>query len=280
MLNSESPVAPAPPDDRPVSRLESAPAVQARETRRLLERYHRDGDAKARDELATRFMPLARHLARRYYHGREPLEDLVQVACLGLIKAIDRFEIERTTSFTSFALPSILGELRRYFRDSGWGVHVPRGLQERVLEVEKAIEWLTAEDRCPPTPAKIAEVLGRDIEDVLESLVVAKSGDVLSLDAPREGNDGELESRVERIAAIEDGYELIDYRSAVASGMRALPERERVVLGLRFLEDMTQTEIAARIGVSQMQVSRLVRQALARLQSVADQQQHRAALSA
>jgi RNA polymerase sigma-B factor len=247
--------------------------LRARHTRGLLLRYHRDGDRRAREELIARFMPLARQLARRYYHGREPLEDLVQVACLGLIKAVDRFDIERTTSFTSFALPSVLGELRRYFRDSGWAVHVPRGLQEGLLEVEKAIGWLTAERGRSPSAEEIADAIGSDVEHVLEALAVAKAGDVISLDAPRETADGVLESRAERLPATEEGFELIDYRSAVASSMRSVSERERLVLGMRFLRGMTQTEIAAAIGVSQMQVSRLVRRALATLQSTAEQEE-------
>jgi RNA polymerase sigma-B factor len=238
----------------------------------LLVRYHVEGDRRAREQLITRFLPLARQLARRYYHGREPLDDLAQVAYLGLIKAVDRFDIERTTSFTSFAVPSILGELRRYFRDSAGTVHVPRGLQERMLEVEKAVEWLTGELRRAPTAADIAGALRISIEDVAEAMAVAQGSDVVSLDAPREDAEGALETRGERIATDEDGYELVDYRSAVASGMRALPHRERQVIGMRFLQDMTQTEIAVEIGVSQMQVSRLVRRAVATLQAGAEEQ--------
>jgi RNA polymerase sigma-B factor len=241
-------------------------------------RYHRHGDRAARDELVMRFLPLARQLARRYYHGREPLDDLVQVACLGLIKAIDRFDIRRTTSFTSFAVPSILGELRRYFRDSAWALHIPRGLQERALEVEKTVEWLTSELGRTPTASELAQSVAVSVEEVVEALNVSKAGEVLSLDAPLEGSDGDLETRAERIAAHEDGYELIEDRCAVRANMHVLPQRERVVLGLRFLHEMTQTEIAAHIGVSQMQVSRLVRQALGRLQTATEQSRPRRTL--
>jgi RNA polymerase sigma-B factor len=237
----------------------------------LLVRYHRFDDGRAREELVKSFLPLARQLARRYYRGREPLDDLVQVASLGLVKAVDRFDLERTTSFTSYAVPVILGELRRHFRDTGWALHVPRGLQERALQVEAAAGRLSMATGHPPTPSQIAEAIGTDLEDVLEALVVVHSTDVASLDAPREGQDGEREAQIDRIAAEDRGYELVEDRLAVANAMERLPERERAVLGLRFLKDMTQTQIAERIGVSQMQVSRLIRRGLERLREEASQ---------
>jgi RNA polymerase sigma-B factor len=250
--------------------MENGQSERAWHARRLLVRYHSDGDRRAREDLIVRFLPLARQLARRYYHGREPLDDLVQVASLGLVKAVDRFDVSRTTSFTSYAVPVILGELRRHFRDTGWALHIPRGLQERALEVEKAADRLASVSGRAPTAMQIANLLGLDLEAVLEALTVLRSADVSSLDAPRDGQDGERESQLDRIGLDDYGYELIDYRAAVASTMEILPERERVVLGLRFLQDMTQTQIATRLGVSQMQVSRLIRRALARLQQVAD----------
>src|SRR5581483_271036 len=221
------------------TRSASQAANRAQHTRRLLLRYHRSGDRRSREELVRLFLPLARQLARRYYRGREPLDDLVQVASLGLIKAIDRFDLARSTSFTSYAVPVMLGELRRHFRDTGWGLHVPRGLQERALDVDKAIDRLSSNTGRAPTPAQIADEIGADLEEVLEALTVLHSADVMSLDVPSEGQDGERDSQLDRLPAQDQGYELVEDRAAVATAMQTLPERERVVIGLRFLHDMT-----------------------------------------
>jgi RNA polymerase sigma-B factor len=228
------------------------------------------GDARARDELITRFLPLARQLALRYYHGREPLDDLVQVASLGLVKAVDRFEVRRTTAFASYAVPVILGELRRHFRDNGWALHVPRGLQELVLTVERAAARLQVEAGRSPTPAQIADELQVSVEEVLEALDAAHATDTISLDAPRPAIDGERAALVEAIGSEDDRFELIEYREAIAGALGALPARDREILRLRFEEDRTQSEIAAVLGVSQMQISRLLRRTVERLRRVAD----------
>jgi len=246
----------------------SQPSRSARD-RELLCRYRDEGDLGARDRLVERFLPLARQLARRYQRPNEPLDDLVQVASIGLVKAVDRFDPERGTAFSSYAVPTILGELKRYFRDSGWAVHVPRGMQERVMRMNQAIARLSRELAHSPTPAELAEALGVPREEVLETMEAAVAYDATSLEAPR-GGDDESESYVDTLGAEDERFELIEYEATIAPTLRALPDRDRIVLHLRFVEDLTQSEIAERIGVSQMHVSRLIRRALTRLRAVAD----------
>ena len=236
---------------------------------RLLKAYHENGDIRARDELCARFMPLARQLARRYQRGNEPLDDLVQVASLDLIKAIDRYSLERGTAFSSYAVPTILGELKRYFRDVGWAVHVPRGMQERIMQVNSTVETLSRRLGRSPTPAEVGKEIGASPEDVLEAMEASVAYEASSLDAPRT-NAADSDSYAESIGADDDAYEQIEYMQTIAPTMRALPERDRLVLKLRFEDDLTQSEIADRIGVSQMHVSRLIRRALARLRTVAE----------
>ena len=249
------------------------PAEQrTREDRRLLLAYHRHGDKAARDELVNRFMPLARQLARRYQRASEPMDDLVQVASIGLVKAIDRFDPERGTAFSSYAVPTILGELKRYFRDSAWAVHVPRGMQERVMQVNNVMAKMVRDTGRSPTAAEVATEIGTEPEAVLEALEAAVAYDSVSLESPRVGDVLDGESYAESVGAIDERYELIEYSAAIAPTVKALPERDRLVLELRFVEDLTQSEIAERIGVSQMHVSRLIRRALTRLRTVANAQ--------
>jgi RNA polymerase sigma-B factor len=243
-------------------------AQRAADPQTLFISWQRDGDVAARDALVERFMPLARSLARRYDRSSEPFDDLVQVACLGLVKAVDRFDIERGHAFASFAVPTILGELKRYFRDSGWAIHVPRGPQERALKVEDARQRLTLRSGRSPTVSEIAEYLELSIEDVLEALQAAQAYDALSLDAPRPSREGDSETYGESLGEEDDRFELVDADVTVAEALRQLPARERRVLQLRFVEDLTQTEIAKRVGVSQMQVSRLLRRALDQLRQI------------
>ena len=234
--------------------------------------YHRHGDLAARDALVERFLPLARQLARRYQRGSEPLDDLVQVACIGLVKAVDRFDPERGTAFSSYAVPTILGELKRYFRDAGWAVHVPRGMQERVMSVNQAVTRLSRDLGRSPTPQEIAEAIGESVELVLEALEAAIAYDAVSLDTPRANGEDGGDTYADTVGAIDERYELVEYTTAIAPTVKALPERDRLVLKLRFEDDLTQLEIAERIGVSQMHVSRLIRRALTRLRTVADAQ--------
>jgi RNA polymerase sigma-B factor len=246
------------------------PASRAGEDRRLLVRYHRDGDRAARETLVERLLPLARRMARRYRRSDEPLDDLVQVATLGLIKAIDRFDPKRETAFSSYAVPTMLGELKRYFRDNGWAVHVPRGMQERVMQVDNAVKELARRKGRSPSAAEVGDSLGLSTEQVLEAMEAASAYDAVSLESYRFGDEGDGETYAESIG-VEDGrFELVEYGATIAPTLAALPPRDRVVLHLRFVEDLTQAEIAERVGVSQMHVSRLIRRALERLRTVAE----------
>jgi RNA polymerase sigma-B factor len=242
-----------------------------REDRRLLIRYHEEGDASAREELVERFLPLARQLARRYQRQNEPLDDLMQVASMGLVKAIDRFDPARGTAFSTYAVPTILGELKRYFRDSGWAVHVPRGMQERVMKLDQASQELHRKLGRSPSATELAEELNLTSEEVLEAMEAASAYDAISLEEQRgsESRDSQEPTYADSLGTEEERYELVEYGAAIAPTMKALSERERLILHLRFVEDLTQSEIADRIGVSQMHVSRLIRRALARLRAVA-----------
>ena len=238
--------------------------------RRLLIRYHHEGDLVAREELAERFLPLARDLALRYTYTDEPLDDLLQVACLGLVKAIDRFEPSRGTKFTSYAAPTILGELKRHFRDKGWSLHVPRDLQERSLAVSRETEELSKRLGRSPKVREVAASLGCSVEEVLEAQEAAASYEAASLDQPASREEGESATLVELMGQEDSAYELVEERDAIASTWRALPEVERQVVELRFTNDLTQREIGERIGYSQMHVSRLLRRALDRLSTAAE----------
>jgi RNA polymerase sigma-B factor len=247
-----------------------AGAVRARETKLLFLRYRRDGDAAARDELIERFMPLARQLARRYQRANEPLDDLIQVASIGLVKAVDRFDIDRGVAFSSYAVPTILGELKRYFRDAGWAVHVPRGIQERAMQVDRALKELGGRLGRSPSVDEVAEHLGAEVEDVLAAMEAGQAYEAVSLDAHRGAGEPDSDTFADSIGIEDERFEMIEYGATIAPTLNALPKRDQVVLHLRFVEDMTQSQIAERIGVSQMQVSRLIRRALARLRAVAE----------
>jgi RNA polymerase sigma-B factor len=215
-------------------------------------------------------MPLARKLAHRYRGAHEPYDDLLQVASLGLLKAIERFDLDRGTAFSSFAVPTILGELKRYFRDLGWSVHVPRGAQERALKVEEAQQKLSARSGRPPTVTELAEYLELSVEEVLEALETAEAHHSVSLDAPQIDDDGSSSTLGSSFGEEDSRFELVDDGLSIATAAKQLPVHERRVLHLRFVQDLTQTQIAERIGVSQMQVSRILRHALGRLQELVD----------
>ena len=234
-------------------------------TEDLFVRWQRHHDRSARDELVRRFLPLARKLARRYNGAREPFDDLLQVASLGLVKAVDRYDPERGTAFSSFAVPTILGELKRYFRDLGWAVHVPRGAQELAVKVEEAQQRLTTRTGHAPTVHELAQYLELELGDVLDALETARAHHAASLDAPHDDGEGESGSVVDSFGHEDPALLLADERVTVGEAARRLSAREREVLRLRFVDDLTQTQIAERVGVSQMQISRILRRAIARL---------------
>jgi RNA polymerase sigma-B factor len=239
------------------------------ESDRALFARARAGDAHARELLTERYLPLARRLARRYQRSEEPLDDLEQVASLGLLKAIDRFDASRDVAFSSFAVPTILGEVKRHFRDRTWSVRVPRDLQELALRADRTAAELALDKHRAPTVSELAEALESTEEQVLEALRAAGAYHAGSLDAPRSGRDDAApgESLAESLGEDEHGFERAEERATLAPLLAHVSSRERLVLVLRFGEDMTQAEIGERIGVSQMQVSRLIRQALARLRA-------------
>ena len=241
-----------------------------RETEALFERWQTHGDHSARDELVQRYLPLARKLSRRYGGAREPFEDLLQVASLGLVKAVDRFDISRGTAFSSFAVPTIMGEIKRYFRDQGWAVHVPRGAQERAVKVEDAQNRLSARTGHAPTVSELAEYLEFSLEEVLDALETSRAHHAASLDAPSDEGDAESGTVVDTIGADDPRLRGIETRLTVGAAAEQLSDRERRVLALRFVHDLTQTEIAEQIGVSQMQVSRILRRSIARLGELTD----------
>src|SRR2546430_3457732 len=205
-------------------------AIPRTDSTELFVRWQKQHDARAREELIERFLPLARKLARRYAGPREPFEDLMQVASLGLVKAVDRFDTERGTAFSSFAVPTILGELKRYFRDLGWSVHVPRGAQEMALKVEEAQQQLTTKTGRPPSVPELAQYLEMSIEDVLDALETAGAHHSTSLDAPREDGDGESSSLADAFGQEDERFELVDASVTIAASAHQLTARERHVL--------------------------------------------------
>jgi RNA polymerase sigma-B factor len=194
----------------------------------------------------------------------------MQVASMGLIKAIDRFDPERGTAFSTFAVPTILGELKRYFRDSGWAAHVPRGMQERAMHLEKSIEGLQRKLGRSPSAKEVAAHTHQSEEDVLEALEAQNAYDAISLEQHRSDDPDQGDTYADTLSTEEERYDLVEYQATIAPTLKALPPRDRLILHLRFTEDLTQSEIAERIGVSQMHVSRLIRRAVARLRAVAD----------
>jgi RNA polymerase sigma-B factor len=235
----------------------------------LFRRYQRYGDLKAREELVESFLPLARRLARRYERETEPLDDLVQVASLGLLKAIDRFDSTRGPDFISYAIPTMLGELRRYFRDSSWALHVPRGMQERVLKVSETAEYMSQKLGRPATAKQLATELRISVEDVLDAMEASSAYSTVSLDVPPGPDEDDRPARITSAGERDHGFDLTENRMVLAGALRGLPPRERRILLLRFRAGMTQAEIGELLGLSQMHVCRLIRRALERLRILA-----------
>jgi len=233
----------------------------------LLRRYHEQGDVQAREELIERYMALVRSLARRYAHRGEQLDDLIQIGSIGLIKAIDRFDVNRGVELTTYATPNIIGEIKRHFRDRGWAVRVPRGLQELNVQLSKLVEQLTVQLGRSPTIAELAKGAGVDEEQVLEALESGRAYSSLSLSVGGGGEDGEEVDPLDTLGGIEHAYEISDDRALLAPGFKVLDERERRILHLRFFGGLTQSQIAQQVGISQMHVSRLIRRALEKIRA-------------
>ena len=233
--------------------------------RELLKRYHVDGDASAREVLVTRPLPLVRSLARRYAGRGEALEDIEQVGAIGLIKAIDRYELSREVALTTYATPNVVGEIKRHFRDKGWAIRVPRALQELNGKMGPTIERLTSKLGRSPSIAEIAAEFEVSTEQVLEALEAGSAYAPLSLSAGPSG-DEELDP-METIGELDEEFDRTDDRTSLEPALAALPEREREILRMRFEEGLTQTQIADRIGISQMHVSRLIRRSLERMRN-------------
>jgi RNA polymerase sigma-B factor len=245
-----------------------APPVQRQRDHALFVRYGTSRDPADRDLLIERYLPLARQLARRYQRGQVPFDDLFQVACLGLLKAIDRFDPERGRAFSSYAVPTMAGEIKRHFRDRTWSVRVPRDLQELALKVERTASELSLSLRRQPTVAEIATAVGANDEEVLEALEAGSAYEATSLQS-QVGDEGGSGTLGDSIGTDDGGFTRAEQRATLEELMRALTPREREVLRLRFAEDLTQSEIGERVGVSQMHVSRIIRHALAQLRTEA-----------
>jgi RNA polymerase sigma-B factor len=237
--------------------------AQRQHERDLLCRYATTRSKELRERLVTMFAPLARSLAGRYKRSNESFDDLVQVANLALLKAIDGFDPDRGRPFTAYAVPTILGELRRHFRDNVWTLRLPRSLQELTMEVEKATAALTEDLGRSPTVGEIAGRLEISEEDVLEALTADAARRTTSLDAPRSADDGEGGTVIDTVSCVESGYDRVE--AEIASTTAGLDEREQEVLRLRFGEELSQSEIGKRFDVSQMQISRIQRRALGKL---------------
>lgn len=244
---------------------DAAPHEKAATEAGLLIAYRQEGDTGARDELILRYLPLVYGISRRYCQRGEQLEDLVQVGCIGLIKAIDRFDLNRGVALSTYATPNIIGEIKRYFRDKGWAVKVPRSLLELNMRVEQIAGTLAGSRHRSPTIQELASAVESTPEEVIEAVEAGRSRNSLSLDQ-RFGNNGDDErSPMEAVGSMEEGFDDAERRITLEPGFSNLTARERRILHQRFFEGLTQSQIAENIGVSQMHVSRLIRRALAKM---------------
>lgn len=234
-----------------------------------------DGDrARARDDLVRLHLPLVEHCARRFRNRGEPFEDLVQVGTIGLIKAVDRFQTERGVEFSTYATPTIIGEIKRHFRDKGWAVRVPRRLQELRMQIATATADLNQRLGRSPTPSELATEIGCPVEEVIEGIESSNAYSTLSLDAGDGSETGPV-SMLETMGVDDAGLERVELRESLKPLLDVLPDREKTILLLRFFRNMTQSQIAAEVGISQMHVSRLLNRTLERLrESLVEEREH------
>jgi RNA polymerase sigma-B factor len=245
--------------------VKSSGSVTETDRRALLRAYRENGDIAARDRLIESFIPVVRSIAYRYAGRGEQIDDLEQVASVGLIKAIERFDLDRDVELMTYVFPTVVGELKRHFRDRGWSVTVPRRLKELHYRLSRLIEDLTATLGRSPTIAELAEETGVDEEEVVEALEVGRAYSSRSLTRALEADEGGGAELIDLIDDEERGYEAAENRQLLATGLRSLDDRERRIIQLRFVEGLTQSQIAVEIGISQMHVSRLIRRALEKL---------------
>jgi RNA polymerase sigma-B factor len=248
-------------------RTRPAPTERANADRELFERLADEHDPVDREALVERFLPLARSIASRYLRRGEQFDDIFQVACLALVRAIDRYDPSRGQAFSSYAVPTIAGEIKRHYRDRTWTVHVPRDLQDLSLSVDRAIGQAEHELGRSPTVPEISERLGIEDADVLEALQARHAHSAVSLDAPAHDDDDSAATVGSRLGADEQGFALAELRADIRTLEEVLTPRERTVVNLRFFADLTQQDIGERVGLSQMQISRILRSAVARLRA-------------
>lgn len=239
-------------------------------TRELFRRFKEEGDMDAREKLVMSHLNLVRFIANKFKNRGEPIDDLIQVGYLGLLKAIDRFDPSRGLEFTTFATPTIMGEIKRHFRDKGWSVRVPRRLQELSAKVNQATDTLTSQLQRSPTIAEIADYLDATVDEVLEAMESSSAYSSVSLEAPSGGDDDDTPSVIDRYATEDSDLAFTDDRVIIEEALASFSPRERDVIEMRFLKGMTQIEIAEKLGISQVQVSRLLRRTLKKIQDKID----------
>lgn len=239
-------------------------------TRELFRRFKEEGDMDAREKLVMSHLNLVRFIANKFKNRGEPIDDLIQVGYLGLLKAIDRFDPSRGLEFTTFATPTIMGEIKRHFRDKGWSVRVPRRLQELSAKVNQATDTLTSQLQRSPTIAEIADYLDATVDEVLEAMESSSAYSSVSLEAPSGADDDDTPSVIDRYATEDSDLAFTDDRIIIEEALANFSPRERDVIEMRFLKGMTQIEIAEKLGISQVQVSRLLRRTLKKIQDKID----------
>lgn len=238
--------------------------------RELFRRFKEEGDMDAREKLVMSHLNLVRFIANKFKNRGEPIDDLIQVGYLGLLKAIDRFDPSRGLEFTTFATPTIMGEIKRHFRDKGWSVRVPRRLQELSAKVNQATDTLTSQLQRSPTIAEIADYLDATVDEVLEAMESSSAYSSVSLEAPSGADDDDTPSVIDRYATEDSDLAFTDDRIIIEEALASFSPRERDVIEMRFLKGMTQIEIAEKLGISQVQVSRLLRRTLKKIQDKID----------